>query len=125
MATYSVALGRYRRDDVEPPPPPERELLPELLPELKLPLDDEREVDEPIVLRLLDDELLDELLKLLLDDELLLRVVMPLAVEPKEPLLRVVEVVPPDTFVPEDFDVLVDFEEPDDTVPLLRVVEVL
>lgn len=75
---------------------------------------------------LLDDELLDELLKLLLDDELLLRVVMPLAVEPKEPLLlRVVEVVPPDTFVPEDFDVLVDFEEPDDTVPLLRVVEVL
>lgn len=77
------------------------------------------------MLRLLDDELLDELLKLLLDDELLLRVVMPLAVEPKEPLLRVVEVVPPDTFVPEDFDVLVDFEEPDDTVPLLRVVEVL
>lgn len=74
---------------------------------------------------LLDDELLDELLKLLLDDELLLRVVMPLAVEPKEPLLRVVDVVPPDTFVPEDFDVLVDFEEPDDTVPLLRVVEVL
>lgn len=55
-----------------------------------------------------------------------MRVVMPLAVEPKEPLLlRVVEVVPPDTFVPEDFDVLVDFEEPDDTVPLLRVVEVL
>ena len=84
---------------------------------MKLPLDDEREVDEPIVLRLLDDELL--------DDELLLRVVMPLAVEPKEPLLRVVEVVPPDTLVPEDFDVPVDFEEPDDTVSLLRVVEVL
>ena len=110
---------RYRRDDVEPPPL-ERELLLLLLPlerelpELKPPLDDERDVDEPIVLRLLDDELL--------DDELLWRVVMPLLVEPSELLLRVVEVLPPDTLVPEDFEVP---DEPDDKEPLLRVVEVL
>ena len=48
---------------------------------------------------------------------------MPLLVEPNELLLlRVVEVLPPDTLVPEDLDVL---DEPDDKEPLLRVVEVL